>query len=600
MFDGKYFEWNQKRIKGIVDFYGYKFFYFKRILDLGCGYGDLGGVLYRLGADITCVDARQEHLKVLSKKFQGIKTVKADLDGPWPFFGQRFELILDLGLICHLENYKKHLQEVCASTTHLVLETAVCDSDDPDLCIKVPEDRGIYDLSVNGMGCRPTAAAIEKVLRECGMSFKRMDNAKFNTDNYKYDWPPLNDKGINPGKRKIWFCIRESSPFKFASPESEIAFAHASEIITVNTPTAPFGFISPNQNNTPVPTTIVEIPPPKKIEAIAISHKNEHRIADSLTRSAPIMVPPETMSVNDKVRYDSREYSLITMDKFDVPFIAQNHDIKAAVTLNSLNSKMWFNKITSFIPKIQLSKTDPSMPGFPKWPDAPPNLIMCSLNTLQAGKRVWIDEWSGLKLTKEHIAILKDCATIVTPSLLNNQEILKYLPDANVVRMVRPWPILPTKPAEGNYYLYFEKSPILTKILFQAWDSSFGDLVVVGSSVKVPPFAKFISDCVSYEEISKLILGTKSIIDLSENNYYVSGLLKMATIHKIHIITNNTYDFTINKNLVQQNKKVSLYPTSDDVKQAIYKSTLSKHPIATYNVDYPNIVSTDIRRLLGI
>src|SRR5271170_7730703 len=172
MFDGKYFEWNQKRIKGIVDFYGYKFFYFKRILDLGCGHGDLGGVLYRLGADITCVDARQEHLKVLAKKFQGIKTVKADLDGAWPFFGQRFDLILDLGLICHLDNYKKHLQDVCASTTHLVLETAVCDSDDPDLCIKIPEDKGTYDLSVNGMGCRPTAAAIEKVLRECGMSFK--------------------------------------------------------------------------------------------------------------------------------------------------------------------------------------------------------------------------------------------------------------------------------------------------------------------------------------------------------------------------------------------------------------------------------------------
>src|SRR5271170_133102 len=102
MFDGKYFDWNQKRIKSIVDFYGYKFFYFKRILDLGCGYGDLGGVLYRLGSDVTGVDARQEHLKIVNKKYTGIKTVQANLDANWPFHGQRFDLILDLGLMCHL------------------------------------------------------------------------------------------------------------------------------------------------------------------------------------------------------------------------------------------------------------------------------------------------------------------------------------------------------------------------------------------------------------------------------------------------------------------------------------------------------------------
>ena len=33
MFDGKYFDWNQKRIKGIVDHFGYKFFYGKKIAE---------------------------------------------------------------------------------------------------------------------------------------------------------------------------------------------------------------------------------------------------------------------------------------------------------------------------------------------------------------------------------------------------------------------------------------------------------------------------------------------------------------------------------------------------------------------------------------
>lgn len=208
MFDGKYFDWNQKRIKGIVDYYGYKFFYGKKLADLGCGHADMSGVVYRLGSDITAVDARQEHLKIVSKKFPGIKTVKGNLDGPWPFHGQKFDMILDLGLMCHLAGFENHLKAVCASTTYLVLETAVCDSDDSHACVQVPEGKEVYDLAYNGMGCRPSAAAIERVLIECNMSFKRMDNAKFNSGPYVYDWFPKNDGSTDIHKRRIWFCTK--------------------------------------------------------------------------------------------------------------------------------------------------------------------------------------------------------------------------------------------------------------------------------------------------------------------------------------------------------------------------------------------------------
>ena len=208
MFDGKYFDWNQKRIKGIVDYYGYKFFYGKKIADLGCGHADMSGVVYRLGSDIIAVDARQEHLKIVGKKFPGIKTVKGNLDGPWPFYGQNFDMILDLGLICHLASFENHLKAVCASTTYLILETAVCDSDDPYKCIQVPEGKEVYDLSYNGMGCRPSSAAVERVLTECHMSFRRIDNNKFNSGPYVYDWLPKNDDSTDIHKRRIWFCTK--------------------------------------------------------------------------------------------------------------------------------------------------------------------------------------------------------------------------------------------------------------------------------------------------------------------------------------------------------------------------------------------------------
>lgn len=223
MFDGKYLEWNQKRIKGIVDHFGHPFLLHKKVLDLGCGHADLSGVLHRLGADVTAVDARQEHLKIAAKKYPGIKTVKADLDRGWPFFGKTFDIILDLDLICHLNNYEDHLKAVCASTHHLILETAVCDSNDPHKHVVISENKNIYDLSANGIGVYPTAEAIERVLADCGFSFKRQDTSKLNSGPYKYDWATQNNNSVNFFNRRMWYCVKTISQSQFVKmPSPEI------------------------------------------------------------------------------------------------------------------------------------------------------------------------------------------------------------------------------------------------------------------------------------------------------------------------------------------------------------------------------------------
>ena len=219
MFDGAYLERNQKFIKEIINFYGHKFFYSKRIVDVGAGYGDISGALTRLGADVNAIDARQEHLKVISKKFPVIKTIKHDLDRSWYYHGKIFDMILDLGILCHLTNYESHLKEICFSATHLILETSVCDSEDPFKCVPFPENKNIYDLSVNGNGCRPSVAAIERILTESGMDFRRIDNSRFNHDKFIYDWLPQNNGDFSFFKRRIWFAVKKSSTFKFAKPE---------------------------------------------------------------------------------------------------------------------------------------------------------------------------------------------------------------------------------------------------------------------------------------------------------------------------------------------------------------------------------------------
>jgi 2-polyprenyl-3-methyl-5-hydroxy-6-metoxy-1,4-benzoquinol methylase len=211
VFTGKYFDWNQKKVKGIVDHYSHNFMVNKKILDLGCGYADISGPLHRLGAAVTALDAREDHLKVAAKRYPGIKTVKHDLDRGFPFQNETFDLVLHLGLLCHLSDYESHLIQVCKSAKNLVLETAVCDHSDENKVVIIKENKAIFDLSVNGNSSRPTAAAIERVLTKCGMKFTRVNSSKYNSGSYKYDWIESNTGECDFNKRRIWFCVKDES-----------------------------------------------------------------------------------------------------------------------------------------------------------------------------------------------------------------------------------------------------------------------------------------------------------------------------------------------------------------------------------------------------
>jgi SAM-dependent methyltransferase len=604
MFDGHYFQWNSKRIKGIIEFYGYKFFYFKRLLDLGCGHGDLGGVLYRLGANVTCVDARQEHLKVVNKKYNGIKTVQTNLDAMWPFHGQKFDVILDLGLLCHLSDFETHLKTVCNATTHLILETAVCDSDDPQKVVLIDEDRD-YDLSYNGKGCRPSPAAVERVLRECGMNIKRLDNSKFNAGDYVYDWYPKNDNSTNLSKRRIWFAVKESSPLQFANPASELATP------PIIIPSAPSGPITPIQNSGIAVTASPKPPMSSRMEAEARAKANFVSIAPPVpeptkpgSHSGPYTAPEPSPirtyqkipTLNDKIRRDSKEFSLIEVDNFVPPAISQ---LGGVISPNTFSSRMWYKKICPLFPNLRLAKNVISMPGFAK-SDKIVDVVMCSLDNLQPYKKVWIDEWFGPGLSTEHVNVLKRCTSIITPSLINAQEIWKHIPHAAITRVAKPWPLLSVPPAEGKYYLYFEKSTQLTPLLFEAWDPQFGNLVVVGASTKAPSFVTFISDTESYVQIMKLIIGAQAILDISENNYYASGINKLATAIGVPLITNNHIKLVPNNTLIQQDKEVSIYPRKADIHQAIQKFIDSKPPRTASTENYNNSVIDNFKKIMGL
>jgi SAM-dependent methyltransferase len=218
LFAGDYIDWNHKKIKFIIEKISHNAFFEKQVLDLGSGYGDVASAFSRLGADVLCVDARQEHLNLLTKKHPHLKTVNANLDKNWPFKNRRFNFVLSLGILCHLKNFEQNLRDVCESADNLVLETEVFDSDDPNKVIFVEENKKIYDWSFEGCGAKPSAAYIERILNECGMNFKRYDDPKLNSGPYKYDWQVKNTGNRLYGHRRFWICSRKSLSLPFIAP----------------------------------------------------------------------------------------------------------------------------------------------------------------------------------------------------------------------------------------------------------------------------------------------------------------------------------------------------------------------------------------------
>lgn len=208
MFNEVYSDWNHKRSKAIIDHYGYTFFHGKKILDLGAGHGDIAAALVRLGADVLCVDARQDNLDVIAKKHPFLRTMKLDLNHEWPFATNQFDIVLSLGLLCHLKNYEQHIYQICSAAEIIVLETEVLDSTNTYVRIPIFEEKVIHDLSFHGEGSIVSAANIQNRFSEYGATFKRKDDPKLNSGPYVYNWRET-DSGRKHGNRRFWFIRRD-------------------------------------------------------------------------------------------------------------------------------------------------------------------------------------------------------------------------------------------------------------------------------------------------------------------------------------------------------------------------------------------------------
>jgi SAM-dependent methyltransferase len=216
LFDPSYEIWRVRRFNKLLEIYGIDFFLGKKILELGCGHGDIGAFFADLGSEVLCLDGRIQNInfaKLKHRRVKNISFVQFNLENDFSHFG-RADLIIDFGLIYHLRNVDQHLKSCFATADDMVVETVVCDSTDPNKIAFCEERREIDEEALEGTGSRPSPFYIERIAKENNFTVTRHFTADLNAGSqYSYDWAHKNNDSLGEGfrLRRFWRFTKSGS-----------------------------------------------------------------------------------------------------------------------------------------------------------------------------------------------------------------------------------------------------------------------------------------------------------------------------------------------------------------------------------------------------
>lgn len=202
MFSDHYINWRISRLNGVKKYISPEYFKSKTLLELGCGYADVGNMFYELGAIVTSSDVRKEHLAIVDKRYPHIKTLL--IDGDNDTIKDKYDIIVHWGLLYHLKEIEAHLEIVSQKCDILLLETEVSDSDDNQFYIRTNENGSDQAFNLNGI--RPSQSYVEDVLEKNGFQFKLIKDPILNSGFHSYDWNITNSKNWRHGLRRFWIC----------------------------------------------------------------------------------------------------------------------------------------------------------------------------------------------------------------------------------------------------------------------------------------------------------------------------------------------------------------------------------------------------------
>jgi hypothetical protein len=206
MFQSHYNNWRLSRINGINKYIDTFWFESKKLLEIGCAYGDIGNYFFSIGAKVSCCDAKKEYIEEVKNKFPYIKTFEYNANKD--LINDNYDIIVHWGTLSHLNScsINFHLENICSKCQILLLESEVLDSEDSEI-IDIKEYG--YDQSFDGLGCRPTEKFIENILTKNNMQFINIKDIVLNSDFHRYDWVIKNTKYPTDGLRRFWICWKK-------------------------------------------------------------------------------------------------------------------------------------------------------------------------------------------------------------------------------------------------------------------------------------------------------------------------------------------------------------------------------------------------------
>jgi predicted RNA methylase len=194
-------DWQVNRINFILSKYPADFFKGKRILELGAYNGYIGAYFSALGAEVHCVEGRQENVDRIKKDYPNVTVECTDLDTSFWNFG-KWDIIINFGLVYHLEKFhKEHLINCINNCDLMFFESVIYDSFKPEIYFR---NEAGDDQSLTNMGGTPSTSYIENIFNEVGVNYTKYSDSSLNNWEHKYNWPDTGFKMFNQFWRRFW------------------------------------------------------------------------------------------------------------------------------------------------------------------------------------------------------------------------------------------------------------------------------------------------------------------------------------------------------------------------------------------------------------
>lgn len=288
-----------------------------------------------------------------------------------------------------------------------------------------------------------------------------------------------------------------------------------------------------------------------------------------------------------------KKFSILPSDKFNV---SNKIDISGVVALNDFNSKLWYNRVRSFLHKVKYTSDYKILYHNEEISNEKANVSLCSIDCVSSNERIYLSPMPNKHiLTQEQLNKLKECKQIITSSFVDLFKIKTLVKDSNVILGNLPLPFVEGKYNTKDYYVYFEEDPSFTRKLINNWDKN-KKIYVIGSNLTLPNFAYHKSYLSSYKDLVKYVAESKGLIYLSNNNHHISNLIKLAESCNVAVMTNN-HEY-LNKHILIRNDNDNLLLDSD-VKKSLL-NLYSKNNSFNYNESiYSKDVLKDLEIILG-